>query len=297
MLKKLLVISVALFFSVGAIAQVNEQEAFKAFKQARAAYNNGDYETSSRLLSKTKELLGRTNIRIQPMLIKSLVKTRNWSQAQTEVENYYALNPSTDLVEYQEITTLKVQIDKQVEAEKRRQRAAARRKEAARLAAIEAARKDLSKARRGNVDAMERIARRYESGDGVTQDYAQARDWKNKATNIRNERKRVAHNRQIDSQLDDISYFPNTTGLFKDMTRGGGIAKDGPVMSISYAISAPFWTVASFASDVLSSEPVNATIEKSRLNNLKIQAALRPSRWAKPDSLIARASTSTNQRP
>lgn len=96
--------------SFAALAQNNEQAAFQKFKQAREAYDSNDYAAAANLLIETRTLLGSTNVRIQPMLIKSLVEIEDWHRAKVEVGNYYALNPDKELVEYQEIAA----IDRQV---------------------------------------------------------------------------------------------------------------------------------------------------------------------------------------
>lgn len=128
------VVLAGLLFTFALAAAANEQEAFTVFKQARTAYEGGNYAKASRLLLKTKSLLGSTNVRIQPMLIKSLAKTGDITRAKREIKNYYALNPSKDLVEYQEIVTLESEIDRKLAAEAAR-REAARQAEIRRLQA------------------------------------------------------------------------------------------------------------------------------------------------------------------
>jgi len=111
-MQRIVILLIALFTGVSSYAQssANEQKAFQNFKQAREAYDQGNYETAADLLLQTKELLGSTNIRIQPMLIKSLVKIENWQQAKVEIPAYFALNPDPELVEYQEIKSLQTTV-------------------------------------------------------------------------------------------------------------------------------------------------------------------------------------------
>jgi len=99
------------------LAQINEKEAFQTFKQAREAYKNEQYEKASTLLLKTKKLLGNSNVRIQPMLIKSLAKIEDWRQAETEIGVYYKLNPDEKLVEFQDIKKLEGLVNQMVIAE------------------------------------------------------------------------------------------------------------------------------------------------------------------------------------
>jgi outer membrane protein assembly factor BamD (BamD/ComL family) len=95
-------------------AQQNEKEAFNKFKQAREAYQSSNYLDAANLLIETKSLLGSTNIRIQPMLIKSLVKIEDWQKANAEINIYYGLNPDQSLVEYQDIVNIDRQVDLKV---------------------------------------------------------------------------------------------------------------------------------------------------------------------------------------
>lgn len=103
--------------SLTALAQNNEQEAFQKFKQAREAYDAKNYSDAANLLIETKKLLGSTNVRIQPMLIKSLVAIEDWNRAAREVDNYYALDPDKELVEYLEIGEIERQISLRVRAD------------------------------------------------------------------------------------------------------------------------------------------------------------------------------------
>ena len=118
-MQRIVILVIALFMGVNLYAQssVNEQKAFQNFKQAREAYDQENYESAAELLLKTKELLGSTNIRIQPMLIKSLAKIEDWRQAQAEFPAYYALNPDPELVEYQELKNLQNEVNNKVREE------------------------------------------------------------------------------------------------------------------------------------------------------------------------------------
>ncbi|SFT34567.1 Outer membrane lipoprotein [Lishizhenia tianjinensis] len=98
-------------------AQNNEQQAFQTYKKARAAYESQNFHESARLLKETKSLLGSTNIRIQPMYIKSLVQIENWQEAKNEIAVYYGLNPDQNLVEFQEIKKLELNVNQKVNSE------------------------------------------------------------------------------------------------------------------------------------------------------------------------------------
>ena len=111
---KLKLTALAILICFISFAQQNEKEAFQKFKQAREAYQNKNYVDAANLLIETKSLLGSTNIRIQPMLIKSLVKIEDWQRANLEIDNYYGLNPDQTLGEYQDIVTIDRQVDLKV---------------------------------------------------------------------------------------------------------------------------------------------------------------------------------------
>lgn len=110
--------ALAIFTFFISFAQQNEKEAFQKFKQARQAYQSNNYVDTANLLIETKNLLGSTNIRIQPMLIKSLAKIEDWQRANTEIDNYYGLNPDQTLVEYQDIVTIDRQVDLKVKEDR-----------------------------------------------------------------------------------------------------------------------------------------------------------------------------------
>lgn len=103
MKNRILVFVLCTISSIVGFAQVDEQAAFQKFKAAREAYQSENFSSAAQLLQETKSLLGSTNIRIQPMLINSLVKIEDWRQAKVEISTYFGLNPDPELVEYLEI--------------------------------------------------------------------------------------------------------------------------------------------------------------------------------------------------
>ena len=117
-MKKLFLITICfLMSSFYVTAQTNEREAFQKFKKAREAYKNNNFADAANLLIETKNLLGSTNIRIQPMLIKSLVSIEDWRQAKLEVATYYDLKPDKELIEYQEILKIEKKIENEITEE------------------------------------------------------------------------------------------------------------------------------------------------------------------------------------
>lgn len=109
---------VALLFTVLAVkAQSNEAQAFQKFKEGREKYHNEDYAGAAADLLKTRELLGETNVRIQPMLVTSLMKIENWPEASKQVQDYFALEPNEELVEYVVMVAAQNTIQEKLKAE------------------------------------------------------------------------------------------------------------------------------------------------------------------------------------
>jgi len=113
-MKTKLITLLLLCFSMVTFAQTNDEQARQKYKEAKTAYDNKEYLATVKLLVKVRELLGsidKTNVRIQPMLIKSLAKINAWSYIKTEVDSYLALKPDTTLIEYREVIKISGNID------------------------------------------------------------------------------------------------------------------------------------------------------------------------------------------
>lgn len=115
-----LLIMVFMIFKVAMVsAQTNEREALKNYKEAQKTFKNSNYTKTIRLLNETKRLLGSTNIRIQPMLIKSYYQVKDYHKAKEEIKIYYNLpNLNKELVEYQEITSIEAKVNSGIYEEK-----------------------------------------------------------------------------------------------------------------------------------------------------------------------------------
>lgn len=283
----------AVFVSLAYVVpvQASEQEAFQAFKQARQAYEEQKFVDAVNLLDKTKSLLGSTNMRIQPMLVKSLANSGYWDRAKVEIGHYYDLNPPKDLIEYQEIVDLELVVDKKIAAEARRVEAERQAAVARMQAEKRAAERDLASAKMGNTQAMSRLIARYRSGDGVEKNTEEAQFWEAKLTEKKErlaaeeaERQRIRHAESIARQIDNVSYFPETSSMLRMIFRSLG--RD-PFLGSTGVVFSPLYAAISLATDLAKSEPTNATNE---LRELREQAVLRPSAWGNPQSLIARVS-------
>ena len=117
-MKTTLITLILIFFTCLSIsAQTNDEKARTKYLQAKEAYSQGKYNYAASYLVDAKLLLGKTNIKIQPLLVKCFVQLGNWSVAKHAVQEYYALNPDKNLVEYAEIVALEKEIDKHLPKE------------------------------------------------------------------------------------------------------------------------------------------------------------------------------------
>jgi TonB family protein len=114
---KLITLLFVLCFCSGINAQTNDEQARQKYTQAKEAYNQGKYDVANSYLIDAKVLLGKTNVRIQPMVAKCFAKMQNWSVAKIAIKDYYALNPDKNLVEYAEIVKLEKEVDKHLPKE------------------------------------------------------------------------------------------------------------------------------------------------------------------------------------
>jgi hypothetical protein len=147
-----------------------------------------------------------------------------------------------------------------------------------------AARAELRAAGSGNIEAMRKIADRYDSGLGVAQDPAQAKAWRSKAIAARREQvaketetKRAAEALRKEQRMERSGPFKETKKMVKEIKAPA----TNPVSATALAISSiPF---------ALLSDIIYMPTDLSEMSKIQNEAALRPSRWGKPDSLIAKA--------
>jgi len=135
----------------------------------------------------------------------------------------------------------------------------------------------------GDIKAMNNMAERYDTGQGVDKDPRKAQAWREKIADA--ERATIERKNAIEAQekaqrkqqeIDNFSFFPKTKRLL-----GGNDMKD-PIFSTTML---PFIIVSNLLPELIS-----APSKTSELNAIKNAAALRPSTWGKPDSMIAKAS-------
>jgi len=147
-------------------------------------------------------------------------------------------------------------------------------------AEIASAQAELQAAELGSVDAMRKIADRYDSGLGVAQDTVKAKAWRSKALVAKREQvaqgqeaARSAENRRKEQISDRSGPFNRTKQIINDTKSRGDVA--GGVTMVPSSMLTDTIMLPTDLSDML---------------KVQHEAALRPSRWGKPDSMIAKAS-------
>lgn len=132
------------------------------------------------------------------------------------------------------------------------------------------AQKDLASAKSGNIKAMKAVSQRYQTGKGLEPSTDQAQYWLRKAEETEQQKVAAAERRKIQKKIDKINYTYAIESLFTDKEIGVfGSTTMAPTATLIDVISTPF----------------NATEQA----NLSKQLASRPSAWAKPDSMMAKA--------
>lgn len=162
-------------------------------------------------------------------------------------------------------------------------------------AEVTMAQEQLRAANAGDIEAMSAVAARYDAGLGVNRDFQQAAAWRGKAEAakrekaMRDEQARLAQLQREKAEekqrrIDQFSYFPNT----HRMVNGTKINNNNVTAILSTGVPI---MLTGFSFDA-SSSPIRTT-EKRKIMN---EAALRPSTWGNPESMIARATLQYKQR-
>ncbi|GFO57314.1 hypothetical protein GMSM_43210 [Geomonas sp. Red276] len=147
----------------------------------------------------------------------------------------------------------------------------------------------LKAANNNDLEAMKDIADRFETGKGVPQDSERAQAWRNKIKEV--ERTQAEERRAWDAKMkeeakqariDQISYFQNT----KEYLDRGWKEAQRDNKEVTYTTCGPVGTIESFLADLTSMPTVSY-----KIHQIKNEAALRPSTWGKPDSMMAQAAS------
>lgn len=90
----LFTLAISLIQSVNA-QNTDQEKARTAFLEAEKQYQSGNYADCLTTLQTVKQLLGRTNARVQYLMVKALVGQQDWAKAQPELDRYLTLNDSS----------------------------------------------------------------------------------------------------------------------------------------------------------------------------------------------------------
>ncbi|WP_394181477.1 hypothetical protein [Marinomonas posidonica] len=137
---------------------------------------------------------------------------------------------------------------------------------------------DWAKAGQGDLAAMQRMIGRYESGDGVEKSQEQAEYWQRQYTVQKAQKDRLAKIESLEKALDENPYFYFLNSFPRaiqnsDASESSTLMTGLPLFTFSDIISSP--TVYSDRKDI-----------QERLDAIEGHAV----RWAKPDSMVAKAS-------
>lgn len=148
------------------LTQQDNVAARSAYAGAVSAHANGENRVCVARAREAVRLLGETNVRIQPLLVRCVAQLGDWAQVGQEVGTYFALpNADASLAEYAEMVALleraRVQVATQRESRERaereaRNREAQRRQEIAQAAAQEQARRESIERERRQAEAYAR---------------------------------------------------------------------------------------------------------------------------------------------
>ena len=135
---------------------------------------------------------------------------------------------------------------------------------------------DLASAKAGDIKAMKTVSERYQTGKGLEQSTDQARYWLQKIDEAEQQKVAEAKRREIQKELDEVSYM-NCLKAGMEMIE----EEENP---FAITLGGPLVSAVSTVMDV-----VSTPISLSRQAYLSQQLAARPSAWAKPDSMMAKA--------
>lgn len=294
-------------FTSYAFGLSNEQQADMYLLEAQKAYKSKDYAAAIRAFSSIERLNIRMDDEFYYFYAAALKNDQRYEKSKEKVNDY--LNRSgTSGSYYSEALSLLMDVNKEIENEalankKRQQEIYERDMRLKREAAEKIARQkriekekeekieqqlrdEITDARWGDIDAMKRLAHRYRYNKGKTQEET-ASYWDAKiiaAQKKENNEVRKDKMRQLEYQ----SYFP---GLKKSFSQVKDVISSrnghGPSINFTGLFVLPIFPITGTTEDFILSKSTKAT---ERIRKLKREIGLRPSTWAKPDSLIAKVS-------
>lgn len=182
------------------------------------------------------------------------------------------------------------------------------------LARARAAR-TLTSAENGDLDAMNAMARLYDTGEGVDKDSGKAAHWRTKAVRDEfnalevqfNKDLRLAQSGDMDAMYKVANLYEAGTGVLRDNAQASAwrqkaaakgreerLEREGFFNDIKhYNFSDPgmFSSSTTFIPISLVIGVVESPSVTTRQVQIRTEAVMRPSAWGKPDSMIARAAS------
>lgn len=86
---------ILLFCCQIAAAQTNDIKAQSAYLQAYEAFGKSNFNEAVNSLQNARELLGKTNSKIQYLLVKSLIEAKDHVKADVELKKYFEVTPES----------------------------------------------------------------------------------------------------------------------------------------------------------------------------------------------------------
>lgn len=121
----ILILSFFFSFPFLVIAQDNEQRARAAYLNAEEYFNQGKYRDAANSLLRAKGYLGRSNTKIQYLLVKSIYNTRDYIETKKELRTYLNLAQGKESDEgdtYLEMLRLDDRLDTEIEKQANEER-------------------------------------------------------------------------------------------------------------------------------------------------------------------------------
>ncbi len=100
-------------------AQNSQQTAIQYYRNAKEALQNNEPQKCLSNIDNIIGILGKTNIKVQPLKIRALYQIKDYQSIINEVPNYLALNPDKKWAEYAEIINIQKQSEIKLKQEKR----------------------------------------------------------------------------------------------------------------------------------------------------------------------------------
>lgn len=138
-----------------------------------------------------------------------------------------------------------------------------------------------TKAMAGDINAMESMAKRCDTGTGVDKDPAQAQIWRDKIDIAKRDKSAQEKVQAKNQRINAIDYTEYTS---KGVNGAGCKGNDLGEIFCIFTTGIPS-SLSGMAIDLIST-PMKST----QVINLKNAAMIRPSAWAKPESMMARVS-------